>query len=269
MRSANSVVIFVFTAILFSWPSPVVGDDRDIKHNVVLLHGLARSASSMDDMEQSLQQAGYRVCNIEYPSRKHAVAELAREFVAPRIDDCVPDSGQAINFVTHSLGGIIVRELADDGLVREIGRVVMLGPPNQGSEVVDALSDWYLFKVINGPAGGELGTSESSVPVRLGPANFEVGVIAGSKTINWINSLIIPGEDDGKVSVEHAKLEGMKDFVVVDVTHPFMMVDNEVINQALRFLSSGCFEHEEQESSMSGEHSCVPEEAPAASTSGN
>ncbi|HEY1075247.1 MAG TPA: alpha/beta fold hydrolase [Fontimonas sp.] len=208
---------------------------------VVLLHGLARSASSMDDMARSLEQAGYRVCNIDYPSREHEIAELAAKFVAPEIARCVADPAQPLNFVTHSMGGIVVRELARTGAVQPIGRVVMLGPPNHGSEVVDRLGGWSIFGAINGPAGGQLGTAEDSVPQSLGPAGFEVGVIAGNHTINWINSLMIPGPDDGKVSVESAKLEGMRDFVIVPESHPFLMMDPQVIGLTIGFLQSGCF----------------------------
>ena len=208
---------------------------------VVLLHGLARTSSSMRRMERSLEQAGYHVCNIEYPSRAHSVAELARDHVAPRIAECAPANGGAIHFVTHSLGGIIVRQLAANQAVREIGRVVMLGPPSRGSEVVDAMGDWRLFRWINGPAGTELGTAPNATPQRLGPPAFPVGVIAGTRSVNWILSLIIPGDDDGKVSVKNARLDGMRDFAVVKAAHPFLMNDRDAITLTLRFLARGCF----------------------------
>jgi hypothetical protein len=220
----------------------------------------------MRRMESALQAAGYRVCNVAYPSREHRIADLAAHHVAPRIAECVPDAGQPISFVTHSLGGIIVRELERSGKVRTFGRVVMLGPPNHGSEVVDALGDWDLFRTVNGPAGGELGTTPASVPQGLGPAAFEVGVIAGSDSINWINSLIIPGVDDGKVSVESARLEGMRDFVVVEVSHPFLMTDDEVIDQTLEFLNHGCFARDDREPSVGEANACAPPEAPGTST---
>lgn len=199
----------------------------------------------MHDMELALGEAGYRVCNIAYPTREHSVSALASRFVAHSIAQCVPDASEPVNVVTHSLGGIVVRELARSGLVGTFGRVVMLGSPNRGSEVVDVLGDGYLFNAINGPAGAELGTSPDSTPNRLGPATFQVGVIAGDRSINWINSLMIPGPDDGKVSVKNAKLDGMKDFIVVHAAHPFLMTNDEVIRQTLRFLDSGCFEHED------------------------
>jgi len=120
----------------------------------------------------------------------------------------------------------------------------MLAPPNEGSEVADKLGDLSLYKWINGPAGNELGTDKNSVPNQIGPAHFPVGVIAGDRSINWINSLfLIPGRNDGKVSVERAKLAGMSDFLVVHATHPFIMRNDEVIRQTIKFLQTGTFEH--------------------------
>ncbi len=225
---------------------------------VVLLHGLSRSASSMDEMARALEGAGYRVCNVAYPSRDHSLAALAAQFVAPAITRCTANAAEPVNFVTHSLGGLIVRELSRTGAVQTFGRVVMLGPPNHGSEVVDAIGDWDLFKAVTGPAGRELGTATSAVPKQLGRARFEVGVIAGNRSINWINSLMIPGADDGKVSLESAKLEGMQDFIIVRTSHPYLMKDPVVIEQSLRFLSSGCFAHDDNEVPVTGAPRCVP-----------
>jgi hypothetical protein len=223
---------------------------------VVLLHGLARTDASMQSMEEALHKEGYRVCNISYPSREHPIAELASQFVAPAIAKCVTDAKTPLNFVTHSLGGIIVRELAHVDKVRSFGRVVMLGPPNHGSEVVDALGGWSLFNAINGPAGHELGTKPDSVPQKLGPVSFETGVIAGRHTINWINSLIIPGVDDGKVSIESAKVEGMRDFIVIAASHPFLMTDSEAIKQTIHFLANGCFVHDEHAAELPESNPC-------------
>jgi triacylglycerol lipase len=140
------------------------------------------------------------------------------------------------------MGGIIVRQMAASGAVPSIGRVVMFGPPNGGSEIVDELGSWWLFGAINGPAGRELGTTASSVPKRLGPATFEVGIIAGDRPRNWLLSRLLPGRNDGKVSVESAALAGMKDFVVMDVNHTFMIRDRDAIAQTVRFLDTGAFE---------------------------
>ncbi len=257
VRSAIAIRLFLLLAASLGCPT-APGDEPPSRPTVVLLHGLARSASSMQDMAEALETAGYRVCNVAYPSREHSIAELSSRFVAPSIADCVSNTAEPVSFVTHSLGGIIARELAKTGAVQTFGRVVMLGPPNHGSEVVDVLGDWEIFDAINGPAGGELGTHEDSVPQQLGPATFQVGVVAGNRSINWINSLMIPGADDGKVSLESAKLEGMRDFVVVPASHPLLMKDREVIEQTIRFLTSGCFAHEEEATPVAGAERCVP-----------
>lgn len=218
---------------------------------VVLLHGLARSADSMTEMEDALLAAGYRTCNIDYPSTDHPIQELASNHILPAIHSCTSDEPVTLHFVTHSMGGIIVRHLRTDQPTLQFGRVVMLGPPNSGSEVVDKLGDLAPFEWINGPAGQQLGTAENALPRSLGATDLEVGIIAGEDSINPILSLMIPGEDDGKVSLENAKLEGMSDFLVVPVSHPFLMKDDEVIEQTLHFLEHGGF----QEVAESGQDS--------------
>lgn len=107
---------------------------------------------------------------------------------------------------------------------------------------MDKLGSWRLFQKINGPAGGELGTSPDSAPNRIGPANVSIGVIAGNRSINWINSLLIPGRDDGKVSVARTKLAGMTDHIVIQATHPFLMKNQTAIRQTIRFLQTGRFD---------------------------
>jgi triacylglycerol lipase len=209
--------------------------------NVVLLHGLVRSPRSMQKLANTLARAGHRTCNVAYPSREHSIEVLTAAHVLPAITACFGTEAGPIDFVTHSLGGIIVRQLAatDDSLV--IGRVVMLAPPNRGSEIADKLGQWRLYKFLNGPAGNQLGTAPTQLPRALGPAEFELGVIAGNRSINWILSLLIPGEDDGKVSVENAKLAGMRDFLVVPSSHPFIMRNRIVQVQVAHFLAYGSF----------------------------
>ena len=118
----------------------------------------------------------------------------------------------------------------------------MLGPPNKGSEVVDKLNNLPGFHFINGDAGLQLGTGELSIPNDLGPPNFNVGIIAGNKSINWILSSLIPGRDDGKASIESTKLKGMNDHIELSVTHPFMMKNKKVISQVIYYLENGEFE---------------------------
>lgn len=211
---------------------------------VVLLHGLARTSDSMEALEEALSGEGFFAVNHGYPSRNYPIEKLADLAIPAGIEKC-PDGSQ-INFVTHSLGGILVRQYLSKHEINNMGRVVMLGPPNQGSEVVDKLRDVPGFHFVNGEAGMQLGTGALSVPKTLGKADYDVGIIAGTRSINLILSLLIPGTDDGKVSIESTRLEGMTDHIELPVTHPFMMKNKDVIAQVISYLKSGTFTREVQ-----------------------
>jgi len=212
---------------------------------VVLLHGLVRSASSMERMQDALIDEGFQTINIQYPSRDYPIDELAALAVDAGLAGCrANDDVDRVHFVTHSLGGILVRQYLSQHEIADLGRVVMLAPPNQGSAAVDKLRDVPGFDWLNGPAGRQLGKGEDSVPLKLGPANFEVGVIAGNRSIDPLTSAVLPNPDDGRVSVEDTKLEGMADFVIVEHSHAFMMRMRETISLTVRFLREGRFDND-------------------------
>jgi pimeloyl-ACP methyl ester carboxylesterase len=241
---------FLFTSCsiaTFSIQEPETNVSRN--ECVVLLHGLGRTRLSMKDMQQKLTRAGYYTVNLNYPSTSKTIESLARENVPPAIDQCRKFSPSAIHFVTHSLGGIIMRQYLADTRPENLGRLVMLSPPNRGTAVVDKLKDWWLFKWINGPAGQQLSTGEDSVPNKLGPVDYPAGVITGDRYAffdAWF-SFLIPGKDDGKVSVERARVEGMTDFLVVGKSHPFIMNGAYVQAETVNFLSHGKFKHQQGE----------------------
>jgi len=196
----------------------------------------------MHKLARRLEKQGFCVVNIGYPSRKKPVPALSKDTIPAAIAQCESLGAGKIHFVTHSLGGILVRYFLAHQAVAKLGRVVMLSPPNGGSEVVDKLGDTFIFKWIYGPAGRQLGTGIDDLPRQLGAVDYEVGIITGDRSINPILSMLIPGKDDGKVSVENAKLRGMTDFWVVHKSHPFIMSDKQVIHQTVTFLKQGRFD---------------------------
>jgi pimeloyl-ACP methyl ester carboxylesterase len=197
----------------------------------------------MNRIGRGLEALGYHVVNVAYASRREPVEEISG-----RLNTALARHGleraARVHFVAHSLGSIVVRHYLAHHRPANLGRVVMLGPPNGGSELVDLLKRLPIVRHHLGPARGQLGTDPSGLPARLGPVDFELGVIAGTRTWNPLFSWVLPGDDDGMVSVERTRVEGMSDFLTVPRTHTFMMRDRDVIAQTLTFLRQGEFEHD-------------------------
>jgi len=221
------------------------GDFEKPEECVILLHGLGRTSNSMNEMAEALEKAGYYTVNLDYPSQDDRVEKLAVSVIPGGRDECDERNVTSINFVTHSMGGILLRYYLSGHQIENLGRVVMLSPPNQGSEVAETMKNWGIYKWLNGPAGQQLGTGQDSLVLQLGPVDYPVGILVGNEPAFfdfWLEDMI-PGPGDGKVSVERAKVEGMRDFLVVPSSHTFIMEEQEVIEQTIHFLHHERFIH--------------------------
>lgn len=197
------------------------------KAYVVLLHGLARTSRSMVKIENVLKDSGYMVINLNYPSRKDKIENLANIYLKKNLKEQCPDHSRQIHFVTHSLGGIVVRYFLANNKLKNLGRVIMVAPPNKGAKLADFFSRFSIANEIAGPALKQLKTGTRSLPNRILPPKYEVGIIAGKY--------------DMKVPANYAKLKNVKDFLLVPSAHTFIMRARKVTAGILKFLETGRF----------------------------
>ncbi|MEM9332895.1 MAG: alpha/beta fold hydrolase [Pseudomonadota bacterium] len=240
MKIALKILVILFP--VFGIVGNVHSGQRGAEQ-VVLLHGIARSSSHMEELETFLEDKGYQVFNLDYPSTEHDL-DVLTAMVASDIRSKI-DPSKPMHFVGYSMGGIVTRALLNKYRPDNLGRVVQLASPNQGSEVADTLKEVWLYEQIFGPAGQQLVTEGAGIEELLGTVDYELGVVAGNFSIDPVSSSIIPGDDDGKVSVESTKVEGMHDHIVVFASHTFFPQSKEVQRQTLHFLRTGFFKHSE------------------------
>ena len=228
-------------ALVLSAPCRSMSDEPQ-SECVILLHGMWRTGLSMKPVEEQLEDYDYTIVRRSYPSFRYPIEELAVIAVEEGLRECADKGARIINFVTHSLGGILVRQYLAHHKVVGLKRVVMLGPPNQGSQVADYLQSWAVVRLLQPEAVLQLGTGVDSVPQRLGPVNFDLGIIAG--TVNRRRYLPISprGVSDGTVSVAETVVPGMLDYLELPVSHTFIMWNKEVLRQTAFFLQHGQFD---------------------------
>lgn len=219
---------------------------------VVLLHGIGMQGFVMQRVATALTAQGYRVVNISYPSREMPFEQIAGEYLPAQLKAHDVARAPHLNFVTHSLGSLIVRKLIQDARPANLARVVMIGPPNHGSTAADAARQYSLLTALMGENLGRLGTQENSIVSTLGPADFDLGIIAGDMPRNHFLGEALTGKNDGAVTVESAKLEGMRDFLEVPFSHTVMLWRKEVVEQVIAFLRDGKFKRAEAAAAANG-----------------
>jgi pimeloyl-ACP methyl ester carboxylesterase len=232
--------LLLVTLILASANAFFAGNDGvpDNKEIIVLLHGLGRSNTSMWLLASRLEDAGYYVQRVEYSSLHQNPDEILQD-ISSQINQCCQKHTQSVHFVGHSLGGLMVRAYLQNNKVDKLGRVVLLGTPNKGSEAADHFSDSWLMDIL-GPTAKALGTDGESFPKSLQAPYYSVGIIAG-EVKSKLNDTVIPGKDDGVVSVEATKIDGMTDFIIIETGHSMMRYDSEVADQTIEFIKNGMF----------------------------
>ena len=227
-------------------PSP----DPRTADTVVLLHGIGLGAWAMARLARSLRATGYRTINFTYPSRSLPFEQLAAEWLPAQLRSRGVATAPRVHFVTHSMGGIVVRAWLREEQRKNgghppagLGRVVMLAPPNQGSAVADRLRRFPPFRWFTGVNGARLGTGTDSVPCALGPwpAEIDLGVIAGNRTLNPLFAAWLGGASDGKVSVASTRLAGMRDHLVLPHSHTWLQWRSDTARAVGRFLQHGRF----------------------------
>ena len=242
MLVVNSTVTFETSGCCDDGP---VGGNVDALldpvERVLLLHGIAGSVLQFAKLERVLSNAGYQTLNLRYAGRHKSIEQLVEDVHRDAAWFLDQTAGQT-HFVTHSMGGLLVRALINRYRPAALGRVVMLAPPNQGSEISDLLARTAAYRRFFGPAGLQLRTSQDERLLELlGVIDYPLGVIAGSRALDPLCWLIIPGPNDGRVSVARTAVDGMADNVTILATHTFIMRNREAIRQTIQFLRQGYF----------------------------
>ena len=220
----------------------VNGSGRAPHDGVVLLHGISRTARSLRKMQAAIEASGLATLNLGYASRRKTLEALAEDIHSDveRFTETIEGS---VHFVCHSMGGLLARVYLVKHRPKRLGRLVMLGTPNGGSEIADRLKNLKTYRAWFGPAGQQLVTRrDAATEAMFAPIDCPVGIIAGNRSIYPIASaLLLPRPNDGRVSVENTKLDGMADHIVIGSSHPWLVRNTQAIEQTIAFLKEGRF----------------------------
>ena len=213
---------------------------------VLLLHGIGASSANMRFLELAARLDGYDTLNLTYPSRRQSLTEIANH-IAPAVDTFAARAGQ-LHIITHSMGGLVARALIAQHRPANWGRVVMLAPPNRGSEVADRLQNAWVYRRVLGPAGQQLVTRRGGTASDIfGETDFDLGIIAGTRSIYPVPANVLPRPNDGLVSVNATRDARATDHLSLPISHPMMVLSPRIIHQCLTFLRDGRFDHQRKQ----------------------
>jgi len=233
------LVLILFLFVLFTLIGISTISEKARGDYVVVLHGIARDSDYMRPLAQYLEGQGYDTINLDYPSTEFGLEELAR-FMNGELSDRLSQD-KPVHFASHSMGGLLIRAYLNKYRPKNLGRVVQLAPPNNGSEIADLLKDNYFYQQYYGPAGEQLITEQAELNKIFGEVYYPLGIIAGNRTIDPLSSALIPDTDDGKVSIDSTKLKGMSDHIEIEATHTFFPSNKQAQFQSGYFLQNGAF----------------------------
>ena len=225
--------LFIILGYFFYIPISIAGEEKC----AILLHGLGRTHLSMSLLGSTLKKHDYAVVNYSYPSTKKSIDAISAEYIEPMINECIMQHQSTdIVFITHSLGGIVLQKYLEHHEIPLLTHIVMLGPPNHGSPIVDKLQNVWLFQALLGPSGQALSSSKADYMLSK-KRSYRVSIIAGNVHFTPFSSWFFNEPNDGKVSVSSAYMEGADDFIGLPVTHTFMMNHASVQKNILNLLN--------------------------------
>lgn len=243
-----SIIILIIVTITLLWNMvfksqeyfPAVNNNNP--ETVIVLHGIRRTNRHSYLLAKRLSEAGFEVYNITYPFADHSIEDIV-DFLHKKFDELGIDKKKKINFVGHSMGGLVIRGYINKYKPKNLHRVAMIATPNHGSELADKFKNWHLYRWIFGDKSSmQLTTDLGSLENFYGNVDYDLGIIAGKSWHKPFFSSILPGDDDGLVSVESTKLSGMKEHVVLNFSHALGLHYREVSDYVIRYLKTGSFE---------------------------
>jgi len=230
----------ILAALIGACASAVAADDAAANaantdrqdQTIVLLHGMGRGRASLWVLETRLKTAGFRTVNFPYVTHARPLDQLSADLIKFITENVKTPS---YSIVAHSLGNVIVRNCFHREMPPGLKRIVMLAPPNRPAELARALKDNPVYRWFTGESGQQLASDDFYRKLPVPTVDF--GIIAGDRG----ESVALKEPNDGVITVESTKLDGMKAWVLVHQAHTFIMNSRQVAQLVVRFLEHGDF----------------------------